>query len=262
MNFPLKSKPKRNYDPKYFVILGVFFLFLLLTFFFPGFFRSSTQMAMKPLWFLKDKTGSTFSFATNFISFKSSLIKENEILKDELGRLRLNKIDYDILFKENEELKAMLGMKKSEMRIVSNVLSKPPQSPYDTFVLGSGKNSGVQVGNKVYISDNIIIGEISDVSDDTSVAKLFSTGGERHEVILARTGESFVVIGSGGENFTVEVPKDADIVWGDSLVHPGNSDYILAMVYYVDISSQSSFKTINMRVPGGVNKIKRVFVGN
>jgi hypothetical protein len=61
-------------------------------------------MAMKPLWFLKDKTGSTFSFATNFISFKSSLIKENEILKDELGRLRLNKIDYDILFKENEEL--------------------------------------------------------------------------------------------------------------------------------------------------------------
>ncbi len=237
-------------------------MFLLLTFFFPGFFRSSAQMAMKPLWFLKEKTGNTFSFATNFISFKSSLIKENEILKDELGRLRLNKIDYDILFKENEELKAMLGMKKSEMRIVSNVLSKPPQSPYDTFVLGSGKNSGVQVGNKVYISDNIIIGEISDVSDDTSVARLFSTGGEKHEVILARTGESFVITGSGGENFTVEVPKDADIVWGDSLVHPGNSDYILATVYYVDISSQSSFKTINMRVPGGVNKIKRVFVGN
>ncbi len=262
MNFPLKSKPKKNYDPKYFVILGVFFMFLLLTFFFPGFFRSSAQMAMKPLWFLKEKTGNTFSFATNFISFKSSLIKENEILKDELGRLRLNKIDYDILFKENEELKAMLGMKKSEMRIVSNVLSKPPQSPYDTFVLGSGKNSGVQVGNKVYISDNIIIGEISDVSDDTSVARLFSTGGEKHEVILARTGESFVITGSGGENFTVEVPKDADIVWGDSLVHPGNSDYILATVYYVDISSQSSFKTINMRVPGGVNKIKRVFVGN
>lgn len=262
MNFPLKSKPKRSYDPKILIILGVFFFFLLLTYFFPAFFKSTTQIAMKPLWFFKEKTGSTFSFVTDFISFKSSLIKENEILKDELGRLRLNKIDYDILFKENEELKVMLGMKKSEMRIISNVLSKPPQSPFDTLIINSGTNSGVEIGNKVYVSDSIIIGQVSDVSDETSTVKLFSTGGEKNEVILSRTGESFVITGAGGENYTVEVPKDTDIVWGDSLVYPGNSDYILATVYFVDSSSQSSFKTVHLRVPNGVYQVKRVFVGN
>lgn len=262
MNFLLKSKPKRTYDVKILIILGVFGFFLLLSYLFPVFFKSTAQVAMKPLWYFKEKTGTTFSFATDFISFKSSLIKENEILKDEVGRLRLNRIDYDLLFKENEELKAMLGMKKSEMKLVTNVLSKPPQSPFDTLVLSSGKDSGIEVGDKVYISDSIIVGEISDVYDQTSIAKLYSTGGLKTEVIVSRTGESFVITGAGGENFTLEVPKDTDILWGDTFIYPGNDDYILATVYYVDTNSQSSFKTINMRIAGGMNKLKRVFVGN
>jgi cell shape-determining protein MreC len=216
---------------------------------------------MRPLWFFKDKTGNTFSFVTNFVSFKSSLIKENELLKDELGRLRLTKIDYDILFKENEELKAMNSMKKSSMRVIANVLSKPPQSPFDTLVLDSGKNSGIELGDKVYISDSIIVGTISEVLDDTSVVKLFSTGGEKNEVVLARTGQSFVIVGGGGQNFSLEVPKETDILWGDTLVYPGSSDFALATVYFVDSSSQSSFKTVHMRIPSSVYMVKRVFVG-
>jgi cell shape-determining protein MreC len=262
MNFLLKSKPKKTFDSKTVIAISVFLLFLVLSVIFPGFFRGTTQALMKPLWLFRYKTGDTFSFAWNFISFKSSLIKENELLKDELGRLRLTKIDYDVLFKENEELKAMLSMKKSSMRAVANVLSKPPQSPFDTMVLASGKNAGIEIGNKVYISDNIIIGQISDVSDETSVVKLFSTGGEKIEVILLRTGQSFVITGSGGENFSLEIPKDTDIVWGDSLVLQGSSDFVLATVYFVDSSSQSSFKTVHMRVPGNLYQTKRVFVGS
>ncbi len=217
---------------------------------------------MKPLWMFGEKTSGTFSFVTNFLTFKTSLIKENELLKDELGRLRLTKIDYDNLFKENEELKAMVSMKKSSMRAIANVLSKPPQSPFDTLVLGSGKDLGIEVGNKVYISDSIMIGEISDVSDETSIVKLFSAGGEKREVILSRTGQSFVITGSGGQNFNLEVPKDTDILWGDSVLFPGSSDFVVAVVYFVDSNSQSSFKTVHMRVPASVNQTKRVFIGN
>lgn len=262
MSYPLKSKSKNNYDPKLVVVGVVFVLLLLLSIFFPAFLRSTTQMAMKPLWFFKDKTGDTFSFVTNFVGFKSSLIKENEMLKDELGTLRLTKMDYDTLFKENEELKAMVGMKKSNMRVMANVLSKPPQSPFDTLVVGSGKNSGIEIGNKVYVSDSIIIGQISDASDETAVVKLFSTGGEKNEVVLSRTGQSFVIVGNGGQNFSLEIPKDTDIVWGDSLVLLGSSDFVVATVYYVDTSSQSSFKTVHMKVPSSINSLKRVFIGN
>ncbi len=262
MNFLLKSKPKRNFDPKIVTVVVVFLVLMLASFLFPSFLRNSSQLFMRPFWAFKEKTYGTFSFAWDFISFKSSLIKENELLKDEVGRLRLTKIDYDTLFKENEELKAMVAMKKSSMRAIANILSKPPQSPFDTLVLSSGKDAGLEVGNKVYISDSIIIGTVSDVLNETSVARLYSAPGEKSEVVLSRTGQSFVIEGSGGENFTLEVPKDTDILWGDSLVLQGSSDFVLATVYFVDSSSQSSFKTVHMRVPVSLYQVKRVFIGN
>ncbi len=217
---------------------------------------------MSPFWILRDKTVNSFRFVTSFVSFKSSLIKENDRLKEELAGLRLNEIDYDILVKENEELKSEFGRASSDGVIIAGVLSKPPQSPYDTFVIDVGSNSAVSVGNKVYISNRIIIGSISSVTEKTGVVKLFSTGGEKQEVISDRTGASFVITGSGGADFELEVPKDTDIVWGDSFLYPGLNSAVLSTVYYIDVTSQSSFKIVHARVPGNVFQVRRVFVEN
>jgi cell shape-determining protein MreC len=260
MNFLLKSKPKRNYDPKIVLSIGLFVILAFLVFIFPNFFRTAAHTSMKPLWLLRDKTTNYLYFFTDFISFKSTLIEENTKLKEELTTLRLNKIDYDFLLKENEDLKEQVGKKSHSNTIISNILSKPPQSPFDTFVIDVGVNSGVNVGNKVYISDSIIIGAVSEVTGNSSIVKLFSSGGEKQEVILYRTGASYLVSGNGGANFQLEVPKESDIVWGDSVVYPGAKDSILAMVYYVDSNSQSSFKTVYLRIPGNVFQTKQVFV--
>ncbi|KND50613.1 MAG: hypothetical protein AB198_02220 [Parcubacteria bacterium C7867-003] len=260
MNFLLKSKPKRNYDIKIIIVIMVFVLLAGASFVFPTFFRSASYFVMKPFWFLRDKTAYSTSFITNFFSFKSSLIKENARLKEELALLNLNKIDYDVLVKENEDLKSQFGKISGSNIIFSNILSKPPQSPHDTFVINSGSSSGVSIGDKVYISDRIIVGNVSSVTENNSVVKLFSTGGEKVEVSLFRTGASFVISGIGGADFQLEVPKETDIVWGDSFIYPGSKDSIISTVYYVDANSQSSFKTIYSRIPGNVFQSKIVFI--
>ena len=101
MNFLLKNKPKRNYNSK--VIFGsvLFLLLLLISLAFPNFLRSTSQNGMRPLWFLRDKVFNLTYFVTDFFSFKTNLIKENDRLSAEVATLRLNKIDYDILLKEN-----------------------------------------------------------------------------------------------------------------------------------------------------------------
>lgn len=260
MNFPLKSKPKKNYDLRIIVAVCLFLFLSVTAYIFPTFFSGASHVAMKPMWFFKDKTISTFSYFSHFFYLKSSLIKENQLLKDELGNLRLNKIDYEVLFKENEELRAKMGMKSTKAKLISNILSKPPQSRFDTFVISNGSKDGINVGNLVYISDSVVVGKISDVYDTTAIVKLFSTSGEIHEATLSRTGATFVLNGSGGANFQIELPKDVDIVWGDSLIYPGEKDSIMATVYFVDTNSQSSFKTIYLRIPGNVFQSKRVLV--
>jgi hypothetical protein len=59
---------------------------------------------------------------------------------------------------------------------------------------------------------------------------------------------------------SVEVPKDADILWGDVFEYPNLKTSVVGSVYYVDQSAQSSFKTIYIRVPGNIFQTKWVMV--
>ena len=148
----------------------------------------------------------------------------------------------------------------SKSRVLSRVLSKPPYSPYDTFVVDVGSNEGILQGSKVYLSDNIIIGVVKNVTSQTTLVELFSSGSLKQEAVLSRTGESFTLVGQGGANFKIEVPKDTDILWGDVFVYPNMQHYVLGSVYYIDVNSQSSFKTVYLRIPGNVFSVQYVFV--
>lgn len=260
MNFRLKSKPKRVYEPRNILAGIVFVILLFLAYFFPNFSSNLGNNVVKPFWYIKDKSSIGVYYITDFFKFKNSLIKEKNKLEDEVNKLRLTKIDYDLLVKENDELKSQFGRMDKKDRILANVISKPPQSPYDTFIIDAGSSVGVTLGKKVYLSDNIILGVISKVNQDTSVVSLYSTSGEKIESVNSRTGTTFVIEGKGGENFSVTVPKETDIIWGDSFLLPNTNLSLLGMVNFVDSNSQSSFKDIHIRIPGNAFQSKYVFI--
>lgn len=227
----------------------------------PNILRRVSFGVAKPLWSIGNVISSPFSKIKNYFVFKSSLVEENLKLEDELNALKIKELDYDTLSKENESLKAELGRDKSSERVLAAVLSKPPRSPYDTLVLDVGSEDGIAPGSKVYFGENIIVGLVRNITPHTSLVSLFSTSNEKQEAILSRTGASFVLNGKGGENFQFEVPKDTDILWGDVFMYPGLASNVIASVYYIDTNSQSSFKTVYLRIPANVFSAKYFFVG-
>ena len=259
MNYHLKSKPRHENRPKVFMVIGLFLFLSALAFLFPNGIRTVTETIAKPIWLLSDVATKPFVGIKEFFVFKKSLIATNLSLEEELSDLKLKQVDYDSLVKDNQDLKAQLGFRATTARVISHVLSKPPLSPYDTFVIDTGSSDGIIIGDKVYLSEGVIIGFVTNTIQNSSLVQLFSSGGYKQEAILSRTGAYFVLIGKGGANFQLEVPKDTDILWGDVFTYPGVSAS-LGSVYYIDSNSQSSFKTIYIRMLGNVFQSKFVFV--
>ncbi len=243
------------------MVVVVLFVFLSATLYFLGSnVRGIFYSTAKPVWKAEEVLLKPFSFIFNFFQTKNSLIAENIFLKDENSSLRLKVTDYENLTSENNDLKNQLGRIDNADKIISRILSKPPFSPYDTFVIDAGERDSVSVGSKVFISDSIVIGTVKSVTGSTSLVELFSSGGFKHEFILLRTGLSLTLEGQGGGNFKIEVPKDTDVVWGDTFVYPGLSSQIVGNVYFVETNDQSSFKTIYLRTPLNVFGSKYVFI--
>ena len=261
MSYLLKSKPKHEYRAKILSVIILFISLYILQFLFPSFTKNIIYSVSRPVWAVENKIPNPFSKFVGFFKSQNNLINQNLSLEDELSSLKLKEIDYDLLYKENQDLKNELGRGKSNNRILSRVISGPPNSPYDTFIIDIG-GSNVSVGDKVYISDNVIVGVIQNVTFKNSLVELFSTGGKKTQSILSRTGASYILIGRGGSNFELVVPKDTDVIWGDVFVYPGLSSSVIGIVSYVDTTSQSSFKTVYIKIPGNIFSSKNFFVEN
>ncbi len=238
-------------------------IFFSLQFFFPQFLTSTALLAAKPLWSVRDVTTGSFSGFFNFFSFKSTLRKENKTLREELFALRVRESEFNQMQVEYQDLKALLGDTASSSvhsSTLARVLSKPPFTPYDSFVVDKGSDEGVSVGNLVYANNALVIGRISGVTSHISFVTLFSSGGEEQEFGISRTGVSVLVTGKGGGNFEMYVPKDFDIVIGDQLTELSSGVSVVASVYVVDESSQNSFKKVYARVPEPIFQSKWVSI--
>ncbi len=261
MHYHLKSKPDKGNRNKIIFVIVLFLLLSLASFLFPKALQTVSLSISKPVWLARGAVVDSFVSVKDLFVFKRTLIAKNVSLENELASLKLKEIDYEALTLQNQDLKNLLGRGDSNSpRTLSRILSKPPYTPYDILIIDIGSESGVSVGDRVYISGNILVGAVQNVTPNTSLVRLFSSGGLTNEAILSRTGESFALVGQGSANFKIEVPKDADIIWGDTFNYPNISPAVLGSVYYIDTSSQSSFKTVYLKIPGNVFLAKYVFV--
>lgn len=260
MNYLLKSKTKHETRNRLFIAIFIFLVFYLIGYFFSDTSRSVVYSISRPMWVTENILTAPFRGIIGFFKTKNNLINQNLALQDEISSLKLRDIDYEIILKENQDLKNEIGRHNIKNPVYSRVLSRPPRSPYDTFVVDVGSVHGVTPADRVYLSDNVIIGLVTTVTQNTSLVQLFSSSGNKQEAIVSRTGASFVLEGMGGANFKLEVPKDTDIIWGDVFLYPGINSSVIATVYYIDSNSQSSFKSIYLRIPGNAFQTKSVFI--
>ncbi len=152
--------------------------------------------------------------------------------------------ELEVLIKENSDLKAMLGRKPSEKVVLSRVLVKPPQAPFDEVVLDTGVENGVGTGSQVYDDKGNLIGTVLSSTNFTSKAKFFSSPGTSVEAEVFKKSAVLSLLGQGNGSFTVQVPRDFDIQKGDIFVYPGLRERPIAVVVEVKSDEEDSFKSV------------------
>jgi rod shape-determining protein MreC len=214
-----------------------------------------------PLWTAKNSVSYFFSDNIGVLNSKTNLLKENSLLKDQIGTKNKDQIFYDVLKKENDDLKNILNRKNdSQNFLLSTVLIKPFLSPYDILVIDTGLSNGVSVGDKVLADGNIFIGYVSEVYNNTSKVILYSSPGEKINVLIGNNNIEKEAIGLGGGNFKVEIPREINVKEGDPIVIPSISTNIFGTVEKIEFKESDSFQNILFKNPINIAELKWVEV--
>lgn len=243
---------------------GVFILFFGIGTFGSSIFPAVSRVvatAASPLFsFERDFTDTTSSFFSLFRT-EASLLRENLGLKQKISQMELAVLDRELLFAENEELKGLLERPLNKGAIVARVLSAPPESPYDTFLVDRGGQDGIR-GKEFVTSLGGLIGEVVSVYPKNSLVRLFSSPGNR---VAVRIGPSHIpgeAIGMGNGNFEITLPRGTAIAEGDFVSLSLVPDKVLGVVEFVGVGSSDTFEKVLFRLPVNLTEILWVYISD
>ena len=136
------------------------------------------------------------------------------------------------------------------------VLARPPRTPYDTLVI----EGRVPIGAIVGMVGGPLLGTVTDAFARESKVKLFSSSGEKTEAVLERADTPVELLGLGGGNFKIEVPREIAVEIGDRVISSGRSQNLLAVVGGVEVSPTDTFKKILAKSPINIFSIRKVII--
>src|SRR3989338_9369879 len=200
MTMNYRRKNKRNYKKIVSFSVGIILVILILSIFSKSVRTGLTDIANAvayPFWKSKVYVGSKFYTFKGLIKSRESLVETNIELREELLRRKARSFDLELLEAENENFRAMLERADATSTLPAFILARPPKTGYDVFVVDRGGNAGVTVGHQVFF-ENILLGEVIEISPETSKVKLLSSGGTETQASLGSQNLSITMMGRGG----------------------------------------------------------------
>ena len=218
------------------------------------------QSVGRPIWESQIVSSGIIGDIRGFFSSKASLISENNSLKNQLNDLSAKVAVNDSLAAENESLKVLLGRTNKKNVLLSAVIERPSQSPYDTMVVDVGSSNGVTVGEKVFVDTSLPIGSVSEIYSDSSRVTLYSSSGQKVNVLLGSKNIKAEALGQGGGNFIIKIPRGVAVSEGDRIIAPSISVAVFGTVSHIDLAPNDSFQTIYFNSPVNLNELRFVYL--
>ncbi len=259
MNYHPKINYKKN---KKFINPALFLLvfFISIKFFFSISISNATNNLIGP--FIRAGAGinNDIGLFLNYFSSKKSLKIENDKLRKSINIMAVKELKYKIMRDENIIMKNSLRIYGDiGSYTIARVTAKPPFSPYDILILDSGSNSGISIGQRVYFSEDVILGEIVEVYTNSSKARLYSSYGTITKAKIEGQGIFFSLLGRGMGNFRIEAPRDLQITKGDILTAGDEPGKIIGEVHGVSTGPTDAFQLVHARYP--INFLDVIYVG-
>lgn len=213
----------------------------------------------EPIWKLENSILDSNLF--EYFKFKQTLINEKQTLGQRLMATADLSALNDILKNENTTLKDLLGRKEiTQNTILSAVLVKPPQIPYDSLIVDVGLSHGVKIGDKVIANANVYIGEVSEVNTASAKVTLYSTPGKKLSIVIGNSSVTAEAVGSGAGNFSITLPREVEVKEGEVIVIPSITPNVFGIVEKVDYRDKDSFQTILFKSPINISELRFVEV--
>jgi cell shape-determining protein MreC len=263
MSYLLDKKIKRNKLFKYILFVVILFIFI---YFRTGIFNglsSVVSFIFRPVLYLGNNIGGKLSNTGAYFYSKKSLLQENEDLKTKLNEQAGRMSNYSSVLDENLKIKEILERKgENKKMILASILSKPNQSPYDTLIIDVGAKSGIISGQRVFAKGFVPIGRIAEIYTNTSKVILYSNPKEVTEVVISGKDTFMQVIGRGGGNFEMILPRDFILEKGTEVVLPGITPYTIGIVQTIISDPRDSYQKALLVSPVNIFELKFVEVEN
>ncbi len=173
--------------------------------------------------------GSVFS-VSNWLFTSSGTIpsyfRDRKMLQDEITELKSKIASYDgdrktlaNLVAENQQLLSMVSGTSSP-RLLSNIIGRPPQLPFDALLIDRGSNDGIKENAVVYINGDKAVGLIARAYPDSALVALASSPGIESSVFVIGPNVYATAVGEGGGVLKVNVPQGIHLDVGNLVVVP------------------------------------------
>lgn len=261
MNYLLDKKIKRKKSLK--IALGVALL-IVLFYFRPGIFNGFSYIShrlFRPILIVGLNIGEKFKSVGSYFVSKNSLYLQNQKLQMEVKENDARMSNYNSVVAENAGLKEILGRKNEKTTTtLAAILAKPNQSPYDTIIIDIGIKQGIKIGDMVLAMGSVPIGRIGLAYDNSSKVILFSNAGEKTQAVVSGRDVFMELVGRGGGNFEMVLPKDFTLQKGDQVVIPGINPLLLAIVETIISDPRDPFTKALLSSPVNIQQLKFVEV--
>jgi cell shape-determining protein MreC len=251
--------PRNRHNRPYLMRVIVLSMILILGVALFSVFNAVIISIISPVWKMENSVIRNFSKSIAFFNSQKALVEENAILKTKLSSRELEILSLSKDRISENTLLELVGRKQTSSMIAA-VLTHPPQSPYDVIVIDVGLNKSIARGSNVFLPEGPVLGVVTEVFSKSAKVKLFSAPGEETNAILERNNVPVTLIGKGGGNFELTLPRNIVVEKGDRILSPSITSHLLAVVGEVSIQSTDSFQEILASSPTNVFTLRFVSV--
>ena len=208
----------------------------------------------------------------NYIFEYESLQEENVRLKEELSQLEEDSRRADALERENERLRAALGMSevREDFKLVDcYVISRSSQEWSSTFTVNRGSSSGIRAGMCAITANGEVVGLVSEAGLNYAVIKSVMDSSLEISATIASSGYNGMVQGgyaSGKEGLLRMdyLPSNSVIRNHDQVVTSGSTVYprnlIIGHVVDADFDDTGVAKYALLEPAVNVASLEQVFI--
>ncbi len=261
-NYRLRHK-KYFANKKHFAIFALFIVFLATLAVYTNLYSKLSIKIYSTFYIFTERVSSAIYDSVNFISPKYKLLRENQNLRSELQRLQTVKLYNEVLMRENEKLRELLG---SNISTSENPFNKPSiparitgynSIPYGTILISSDSRKDIP-HNAIVAFGNIALGSVIKSYGDTALVELFTAGGKVYDVFVRDKKAVFTGVSNG--TGTISITKEMDIEIGDIVTLPIAHGYILGMVRHIEYSDEDSLQKLYVASPINIRDLMFVNV--